>query len=360
METNLETGVAGGDDAAIAAALRKNREAAQQSEKKPEKPAPSADPEMGKPQAQAEPADEEATPAGDYAPPAETEEPTSEDPEKDNPQDEHEEEPKTVEIGPDDYNKVATVKINGKEHKVKLGEALSGYMRDADYRQKTQELGEVRRSFHQEAEQFTQLRQNTLAELGVLANELVTHLTNDRTDWNALRQNDPAEYAARLADVQEKRQLLQRTLSARKQVEEHIAAYQQRQIEEQKAEEAKRLLMKLPAWSDPKFAESEKQGLRAFLSAEGYSPEEISGLVDHRAVIVARKAMLYDKLMADREKALKDKRLKDAPPMAKPGAQSNRDTGKAQLDATLNRLRKSGSVEDAAKALSLRRRQYAR
>jgi hypothetical protein len=82
--------------------------------------------------------------------------------------------------------------------------------------------------------------------------------------------------------------------------------------------EEQALLAKLPQWRNSEQAAREKSALVQYLADNGFNQDEIAGIMDHRALLVTRKAWLYDQLQA--QKAGKVKQLRDAPQMAKPGA----------------------------------------
>ena len=78
------------------------------------------------------------------------------------------------------------------------------------------------------------------------------------------------------------------------------------------------LLTKLPQWRNSEQATKEKSSLAKYLMDAGFGEGEVAGLMDHRALLITRKAWLYDQLQASKQD--KVKQLRDAPTMAKPGA----------------------------------------
>ncbi len=68
------------------------------------------------------------------------------------------------------------------------------------------------------------------------------------------------------------------------------------------------MLERIPAWKDQEVAQKEKSAISSYAKTIGFNDEEISSVVDARAVELLRKAYLYDQMM-DGEK-LEKKRVK--------------------------------------------------
>lgn len=239
-----------------------------------------------------------------------------------------------------------TVKIDGKEVEVPISELKNGYQRQADYTRKTMELAEQRKAAEAQAAQARQERQAYAANLQRMQVQLEAALQEQQqTNWNDLLANDPAEY------------LKQRHLAEQRQAQlNQVYGEQQRVAAQQQAEQAQAyqahlqaqqqaLLAKLPEWKDPAKARAERVALREYLASQGYDEGAINSVADARAVMLARKAMLYDQMMSKADVA--QKRVSTLPTkVQRPGA------GVAQgLDrrtAAYQRLSKSGRVEDAA------------
>ena len=101
----------------------------------------------------------------------------------------------------------------------------------------------------------------------------------------------------------------------------------------------------MPEWQDETKAKAEKSALRSYLVEQGYAEDEINQLSDHRNVITARKAMLYDQMMAKAKAAAK--KVENLPQkVQRPGSGQNVSIDKR--GQAFQRLQKSGKVEDAA------------
>jgi len=105
----------------------------------------------------------------------------------------------------------------------------------------------------------------------------------------------------------------------------------------------------IPDFADAKKAPRLKENLVKQGAVEGYSSEEIGAITDHRAFKVLRKAMLYDQIMVGTSDV--QAKLKKARPLMKAGTKKQPDSAKKAQGKLMSKLKKSGSVEDAAAML---------
>ncbi|WP_367256510.1 hypothetical protein [Pseudomonas sp. stari2] len=239
-----------------------------------------------------------------------------------------------------------TVKIDGKEVEVPLSELLNGYQRQSDYTKKTMEAAEVRKAADAETQKAQQERQQYHAELQRMAVQLEGVLEQQgQIDWDALRESDPMEYLKQQHLFQKRHALYQQNIQEQQQLAQQFQHEQAQAHQSYLAQQRDDLLAKLPDWKDEAKAVAEKTAISKFLQEQGFGDEDISSITDHRHVIVARKAMLYDQLMANAK--VQAKKVQEAPQrVVKPGVTS---TGTPDGRTTaMKRLEKSGRVEDAA------------
>lgn len=237
--------------------------------------------------------------------------------------------------------KVFKVKVDGKEIDVPEDELLKGYSRQQDYTKKTMELAGQRQQFEQAQIQIQSERQQYQTQLNQLADALGEQLGNP-PNWEELLANDPVEYLKQQHLFTQRQAAYQNAMQVR-QHNEYQTQQQAAQAEQQRqVHEREQLLANLPAWADDAKAAKEKALIVKSLTAMGRTPEQIAKF-DHIDVLVARKAALYDQMIAK----AKDTTAKVAalpPRMQKPGAPRPTDGRTADMQA----LRKSGSTSDAA------------
>ena len=240
--------------------------------------------------------------------------------------------------------KTFRVKANGKETDVTLDELVSGYQKGEDYTQKSQALAEQRKAVEAEAyivNEATQLREQYSRRLGQVQ-QLLNEQNDSQVNLEELKENDPIQYAIRVAEQTEnnkKLQLLQREQSK-------LANAQQQQVAQHQAKvvahEASVLSDKVKEFSDPKKSEQLKGEIRNFGKSIGFTDNELSQVYDHRHVMVMQKAMEYDKLQKANPSV--NKKLSKAPKMSKKG---NKVANTTLITQQKKRLQSSGSIEDA-------------
>lgn len=311
------------------------------------------------------PGDTAETPKGNAAPPPTSDEPDDEDDSR-TPvgTDAHEpvsdddgdgSEPPTGEQDDGNENAPAfAVKIAGKEEKVPLPELLAGYSRTRDYTQKTQALAEERRAFVAEQEAVRQERALYAQTLHRLQQKAEADLAQE-PDWDTLRETNPIEYGIQYAEWSRKREKLaafnaeQQRLQAEAQRERAIKLTQHVESEREK------LYAAMPGWTDPERAKREGEAIRAYGKSVGWTDEDLDQAYDHRAVLVLDKARRWDELQARKGKALPNPRS-SAPRTTSAGPAPQRtpqQRSRKQFDERRAALRKSGHVDDAARALEL-------
>ena len=242
---------------------------------------------------------------------------------------------------------VFTVKVDGKEVEVTLDELQKGYSRTQDYTRKTQQIAEVRKQTEAELQAVRAEREQYAQLLSALEAQ-VQQAAQPNIDWDRLYQEDPIEWVRQrelMRENQEKNAAIQSEKQRLSQLSQQ-EQMQQRQAMLQQEQEA--LIAAIPEWKDPKKAAAEKAMLVQFGQKAGFSPDELKNVVDHRAVVMLRKAALYDQMMSKRGQIKPV--TNNGPKPAKPGAagrvSNNTEAMRAQM-----RLAKTGRVDDAADAI---------
>lgn len=241
---------------------------------------------------------------------------------------------------------VYTVKVDGQEIEVPLDELLKGYSRMQDYTRKTQKLAEERNAVTAEVEQARAERERYATVIAAMQQQLEASAPAE-PDWDKLRAEDPIEFGIRWAENQ-RREQQRNALRAEQQRLAEIQQYERaQQFKETLEAQQKALFEAIPEWADPQKAKAEKQALLEFGRNNGFSDAELNNVVDHRAVIMLRKAMLYDNLMSKRVDL---KPAKSTAPVLKPGAASTVPKAVSDVTRAKQRLAKSGTLQDATSA----------
>lgn len=244
-----------------------------------------------------------------------------------------------------------TVKIDGQEVQVTLDEALKGYQRAQDYTRKTMDLAEQRKAVDAERASLAPERDAYRQGLARLEAFIASNAQPD-ADLDQLRHTDPSEWAARMLEQQQRQQQLsalkaeQARLDGETQREQ--AEQQTRQRAEHLAAEEAKLISAIPTWANADTRKAETQQIADYAQSLGVTPEELGELADSRLVIALREGAKYRALQA--KKPAVQARI-EAVKTAKPGSAAVQPSKVTQATRAKQRLAKTGSVDDAARAL---------
>jgi hypothetical protein len=237
------------------------------------------------------------------------------------------------------------VMVEGQPTKVKLREALDGYIRTQTFHQRLNKLNDFRKELTGAAEKLVADRQRTDEILGE-AEATLQAILPPEPDWDKLYTEDPKSarelqkqydgLKGKIAEVREKRQ------KAQKEAAEKALADQQ--------EFARTEFPKFAAkagWKDQKQAKRDIDSMRATALSLGFTEQEVSSVYDSRMLSVLLKAAKYDRLMAAKPKAV----IRNGKPL-KPGAGTASRTAQRGVSKAQKKLSRTGSVDDAAAVMS--------
>lgn len=242
----------------------------------------------------------------------------------------------------DEQPELHTVKIAGEEVQVTLEEALKGYSREQDYTRKTQALAEQSKA---EMAAIAAARDEYLGKLQTV--EKIIEANQPRVD-QSLRYSNPAEWSAQMLQHQQWAEQRRAVSAETGRLNAERSKQEASEREALAAREAEALLTALPEWKDPAVASAETAALREYGQSIGFTNEELDDVLDHRAVRVLRDAMAYRDLKA---KSGQVRSAVEAKRVAKPGAASAPPSKAQDLQRAKQRLRQSGSVDDAEAAI---------
>jgi len=247
---------------------------------------------------------------------------------------------------------VRKITVQGQELEVSADEAFKGYMRQQDYTRKTQEAAEQSRKADELHQYVQQEYGSRINQLDALAGSLYRELVGDQQKLASLIESDPQEYLRQQAAMNQKAALLQQAQQAQQQFQAMQANQTEQHRAEQLARSEQQLLEALPSWRDPEKRTAEQKEVAQFLISTGYTPNDLNDLSDHRAVLIARKAMLWDKAQSARQKQVN---AQTAPPKAvKPGTSNPTNVQQNQVQQAFAKFKKSGRDDDAVALLMAR------
>lgn len=260
------------------------------------------------------------------------------------------------------YNIAVPFTKDGERHEFSLGEVKDRYQDMVEakaakeqaetlanqYREVESKLRENLEANAQQYQSFLQAAQQTmLAEM-------------QGVDWAKLERENPGEWA-RLSEQYRQKQMRLRDMEQqaqqafqeqKKQYQSHLEGLR----EEQLSRERTALLRAIPEWRKDEIADTERKALVEYMrDSLGYKPEEINNVYDHRAIVLARKAMMYDEMVKKGDVA-KKKVVKLAKKVVKPGQrQTAREAGQDRERAAVKAHRSNPKSMDAA-ALRIQQR----
>lgn len=240
---------------------------------------------------------------------------------------------------------------SGEEAALKKSELDAGYLRQADYTRKTQELSAQRETAEKKIQEFDA----AIKEASSLVNALELEFNQDyqNINWKELRELDPAEFAAKYTEFQQRSFKIGQYKQAHKDQEQKLLKDRDLKNQQILAQEHQALLSKIPSWTKAEVSKAESSKVTQYMLTSGYSENEIGKITDHRVIVAHRKAMLYDKLQGKNE--IVSKKVKSVPKFQKPGARKAVvSKNKTAIDSAMERLKKTGKVNDAASLFSAR------
>lgn len=235
------------------------------------------------------------------------------------------------------------LEINGEKVQVSKDEAKNGYLRQQDYTQKAQNLARERQESQAHVQQqFAQVTQFS-REIGKLTNIDAALADYANVDWQTLRNDDPTAYAVHQAEFNNMRIQRNEVVAAIGQKQAQFTATQAQQFAQQTAE-AEQHLKTLPGFTKEHLATMKESGIKA-----GFTPQELATVSDKRQMEVLWKAAQYDRMQADKSRAVKTvaalpTKASKAAPVAKPAAQ-------VQTEKLARRVAQTGNVRDFAALL---------
>lgn len=273
----------------------------------------------------------EATPAQDAAPEDEAEQETQEvAPVTD------ESEGETVATEDEGELEAPSIEIDTENGKLKLTaeQIRENLMLKADYTRKTMALAEERKAAEAEKAEVSRLKQQLSEALQSWAIP-----TEQEPDWEQLaRTKPPQEVLAAQAQWQKRQRQAQMA-------REQFTQLRQQQLAETVQAEQEQLFSKVPEWRDPAKYTEAAQTIAKTGQEYGFSLDELSGLVDHRMILVLKDAAAYRAMQSANPET---KKVAQAPATLKPGAKTTKtEATQAARQKQREQLKKTGRLEDA-------------
>ena len=233
------------------------------------------------------------------------------------------------------------VKVAGQELDVTLDELRNGYSRDADYRQKTEELSNQRKNFQSESEKQRQDYSQKLNELNQRLSTAQQDLNAEinSADLDRMYDEDPTEAARVERKLKKKQDALNQSL-------QQAQAEQKEQFSSFLQDQQRKLVSKMPEFSDPAKASSLKANMKSTLNNYGFNDQEVAQVYDHRIVMLVNDAMKYRSMQNSKPNIAK-KITKPSKPFSSGVKQGKSEANLKLRREKFSRLKTSGSMKAA-------------
>lgn len=241
-------------------------------------------------------------------------------------------------------------KIDGVDGTATLADLLESYQLKGHVNNKSIQLANERSAWENERAQHMQALQAQFKQnqdLGNVAMQMLTH-EYQRVDWNALRAQNPAEFAALQAEFQQRQGQIQNYISVLNQQAQQQQYEQQQNMQKMLAQEHERLMNAVPEWRTPETFKQDKEVMTKYAQSLGFKDAELAQIYDHRYMRILHDAARYQALQASSPEALK--KVRQAPPMAAPGSRQDVNPSEVGRKQVLDRLNRNPRDEDAQAA----------
>lgn len=252
------------------------------------------------------------------------------------------------------------VKVDGKPAAASMRDLVASYQMNAAADKRLEDAKAKATAQTKElAEKSEQIDQQIVAAAKLMETaEKLLDADESAVDWTALRTEDPAEYSAKKAEFADRRKAIdeakRETVNAYQSVTDERKAEQTEAMKKRLEKEHELLLEKLPEWRDQPTAKAERTKLSDYLMNQGFTKEDVMGASDHRLILLARKAMLYDD--GKSKVAAAKKKVAKVPKVMRPGTPKPQEQAKREkVDKAKSRLQQSGSIDDAMAFLKAKR-----
>lgn len=243
-----------------------------------------------------------------------------------------------------------TIQVDGKTVELtpeQIAEAYKSGLRQADYTRKTMEAAEQRKAAEAESRKASEERTKAMSALQQAQAVLQAQLQEQsQIDWQQLLKTDPVAYLEQDRIARERHAKLQQIAQEQQQLHQQHQAEQAKHMRTHLMAQRDELLAKLPEWKDEGKAKAEKAQLREYLVSQGFDDKALDSISDHRAVLLSRKAMLYDQMMAKAQAAAKKVQTLPQKVERPGGGETQATDGRT---AAMKQLQRSGSLRDAAR-----------
>lgn len=252
-----------------------------------------------------------------------------------------------------DGNVLIKTKIDGKDGAAKFDDLIKAYQVQGHIDNQAREVAEQKKAMQQRMAQVDQVANDRIQHLESLINMADQELMGayQSMDWQALRDTNPGEYAARKQDFEQRKAQLQQAYQTTLQERAQQAQQQQEMMAAYVSEQRQQLPTFIPEWKDSAVATKESAEIKEWATKNGFEAQELKGIVRSPHVAALRKAMLYDRLQ--QSKSVVENKVRTAPKLIKAGPPANTSREQQTVRNLKDNVRKTGGKDGSVAAYLL-------
>ena len=221
--------------------------------------------------------------------------------------------------------------------KVSLGELKSFYESNVDIEESRKQIETKRAEVEALGENASAIPKISNELLNAKAQVLALQQVYDNTDWQGIRHTNPGEYAALMADYNQRMEVAKHQES---EATKDFEGNKQKHIDYQR----ERLLETMPELKDEAVIRQAALDVQKFAMKFGYTANEIAAIEDHRLMRMLITASKVDKA----KETVSQKKADTTPKASRPSASRPTPGRNAALKRLTEKARATGQKTDQA------------
>ena len=262
---------------------------------------------------------------------------------------------------PEDIDEIEIdVVVDGETKSVKLKDLKARYSGAEAIDKRLQEVSEIKTKVVTTGNALYKVLTEQAQRLAAM-DEFVQQQINQPVNWEELRVKDPGKYLLERERVRELEDQQRRIQEENYRVSAQKAELDNLAYQEYATEQLKAATHRIPEFRDPVKTKEVMQDIAMASKYYGFSEQELNAVVDHRQLMVLVDAARYRKSVAEKAGKGEAKKLEmiKARPLVKVGTTSQKanamSSAKKDQLAAIKRAKATGSVDDVAKMLMVRK-----
>ena len=241
------------------------------------------------------------------------------------------------------------VKVDGEEVETTLDDLKRSFSGQGYIQKKMGEVASLRKEAEGVYQSLQAERETLKAQMQTYQNQL-SQTGIPAKPAKELMSTDPIAYFEQMEMHRDGVEQQQQLKAEQTQLDQKAKVQNDQAMKTYLAEQAQLLQQSIPAFADTKKAPVIRQELVDVGTAYGYSAEEVSQIMDHRAIKVLYDAAQFRKATSNKNGVAK--KVSNARPVLRPGAKRTDGDAKAKAQQKIaSRMKQTGSVEDVARFL---------